>query len=336
MPKVTPSLAHFMIDALRSTGLDLDRLCLVAGLDVHALNFDESWVARDKLYRLYSLAAEASNDPNVGLLATSQVGPGIFDVVGYLMMSSATLRIALQHLVHFVALLDTSVTLSLQAQGEQHRFAAHFLGSQKMPRPFSDAVTTLIVRLCRMLTSPELKIRGLGVMHSIPADVSAYTQMFHCPMEFDATCYFILLDNADLEKPLASANKQLAPLHKMIAETSLSARRSIAIPDAVQKMLLASLSTGTPRLEDLAKKMSVSKRTLQRLLRKAGQSYKELVNETRRSQTEFLLGNSQCSLQEAAYHVGFRELSSFYRACHQWYGMTPGQYRMQLKTVGAH
>src|SRR5450830_1290473 len=315
MPKVTPSLAHFMIDALRSTGLDLDSLCLGAGLDVHALNFDESWVARDKLYRLYSLAAEASNDPNVGLLATSQVGPGIFDVVGYLMMSSATLRIALQHLVHFVALLDTSLTLSLQAQGEQHRFAAHFLGSQKMPRPFSDAVTTLIVRLCRMLTSPELKIRGLGFMHSIPADVSAYTQMFHCPVEFDAPCYFILLDNADLEKPLASANKQLAPLHKMI---------------------LASLSAGSPRLEDLAKKMSVSKRTLQRLLRKAGQSYKELVNETRRSQTEFLLGNSQCSLQEAAYHVGFRELSSFYRACHQWYGMTPGQYRMQLKTVGAH
>src|SRR5450830_543555 len=202
MPKVTPSLAHFMIDALRSTGLDLDSLCLGAGLDVHALNFDESWVARDKLYRLYSLAAEASNDPNV-------------------------------------ALLDTSLTLSLQAQGEQHRFAAHFLGSQKMPRPFSDAVTTLIVRLCRMLTSPELKIRGLGFMHSIPADVSAYTQMFHCPVEFDAPCYFILLDNADLEKPLASANKQLAPLHKMIAETSLSARRSIAIPDAVQKMVLA-------------------------------------------------------------------------------------------------
>lgn len=332
MPEVIPSIAHFMIDALRSTGLDIDAFCLAVDLDVHALNFDESWIARVKLYRLYTLAAQLSNDPDIGLRATSPAGPGIFDVVGYVMMSSATLQAALQHMVHFVTLLDTSIAISLHAQGEQHRLACHFLDSHEVPRQYGDAAIALMVGLCRMLTTPALCIRGVGVMHSIPADVSVYEQTFHCPVRFGAPCYSILLDNADLQRPLASANKQLAPLHEMVAEMHLSTRRHFSIPGEVRKMILESLSEGIPSLVDLAKKLCVSKRTLQRLLHKDGHPYKDLVNETRRSQTEFHLGSSQCTLQEAAYHVGFRELSSFYRACHQWFGMTPGQYRVLLKS----
>ena len=330
MPEVIPSLAHFMIDALRSTGLDIDSFCQTVDLDVQALSFDESWIPRVKLYRLYTLAAELSHDPDIGLRATSQTGPGIFDVVGYVMMSSATLYAELERLVHFVTLLDTSIAMSLHKEGGQHRFSCHFLDANQVPRQYGDAGIATMFGLCRMLVGPALQLRGISVMHSIPADVSVYEQTFHCPVKYGASCYSIVLANSDLEKPLSSANKELATLHELVAEMHLSTRRYFSVPGEVRKMILESLSEGVPHIEDMAKKLCMSKRTLQRLLQKAGQPYKELANETRRGQAEFHLGNLCCSLQEAAYRVGFRELSSFYRACHQWFGMTPGQYRMLL------
>lgn len=113
----------------------------------------------------------------------------------------------------------------------------------------------------------------------------------------------------------------------------LSTRGLSSISGEVRKIILESLSEGVPNIEDLAKKLCISKRTLQRLLQRAGQSYKEIINETRRSQTEFHLANPKVTLQEVAYRVGFREMSSFYRACHQWYGMTPGKYRILLNTA---
>lgn len=335
MPTVIPSLAHFMIDALRSTGLDIDRFCLAVGFQPHDLEVDEAWIPRVKLYRLYQLAAELSHDPDIGLRSTTQTGPGIFDVVGYVMMSSDTLQTALERLVHFVRLLDTSIAVSLHAEGEQHRLGCHFLDGYKVPRPYGDASVAMMFGLCRMLVGPALQLRGIGLMHSTPADVSAYAHTFNCPIEFGQPCYSIVLDNTDLERPLASANKQLAPLHEMVAEMHLSTRRYFSVPGEVRKMILESLNEGLPPIEDLAKKMCVSKRTLQRLLQQAGHPYKELVNDVRRSQAEFYLGNTQCTLQEAAYRVGFRELSSFYRACRQWFGMPPARYRQQLQTSAA-
>ncbi|ELQ8318165.1 MULTISPECIES: AraC family transcriptional regulator [Pseudomonas] len=333
MPEVTPSLAHFLVDALRSTGLDVDRLCQAVGLNIHDLSFDEVGTPRVKLYRLYTLAAEVSHDPNIGLRAASQVSLGIFDVVGYVMMSSATLAAALERLVHLVTLLDTSISVSLQSLGEQYRLSCHFLDSHEVPRPYGDAAIAIMFGLCRALAGPTLKLCGVGVMHLPPADTSAYEQTFHCPVAFADPCYWIMLSGSDLKKTLVSANKQLAPLHELVAEMHLSTRGLSSISGEVRKIILESLSEGVPNIEDLAKKLCISKRTLQRLLQRAGQSYKEIINETRRSQTEFHLANPKVTLQEVAYRVGFREMSSFYRACHQWYGMTPGKYRILLNTA---
>lgn len=334
VPKVIASLARFMIDGLRSTGLDIDRFCSAVELDPQALDIDNSWVPRVKLYRLYSMATELTGDADIGLRATSQVGPGIFDVVGYVMMSSATLLAALQRLVHFVTLLDTSVAVSLVKEGDAHRLACRFLDRYTVPRQYGDAGITIMFGLCRILGGPALRVRGIGVMHTAPENVSVYEQTFHCPVAFGQNQYSILIADADLRRPLLSANKELAPLHEMVAEMHLSTRRYFSVPGEVRKMIMESLSEGVPRIETIAGRLCMSKRTLQRTLKQAGLPFNQLVNDVRQSQARLHLGNPRCSLQEVAYRVGFRELSSFYRACHQWFGMAPGHYRALLAAEG--
>ncbi|MFD2837000.1 helix-turn-helix transcriptional regulator [Azotobacter vinelandii] len=72
------------------------------------------------------------------------------------------------------------------------------------------------------------------------------------------------------------------------------------------------LSDGEPTIEEIAGTLCVSKRTLQRCLKKEGTQYKDLLNETRREQAHLYLCHSHFSLQEVAYLLGFHEHSSFF------------------------
>ncbi|MFD2836998.1 AraC family transcriptional regulator ligand-binding domain-containing protein [Azotobacter vinelandii] len=50
-----------------------------------------------------------SGNPDIGLKAYGLVKPGIYDVVGYAMMSSPDLKSALQHFVRYCSLIDNGV-----------------------------------------------------------------------------------------------------------------------------------------------------------------------------------------------------------------------------------
>jgi hypothetical protein len=126
--------------------------------------------------------------------------------VGYLMMSSDTLHIALERLVHFVVLLGTSLALSLHTEGQQYRLGCHFIDGNEVPRQYGDANVAMMFGLCRMLVGRSLKLRSIGVMHSSPAYVSMHEQMFHCSILFGQACYSILLDTAVQARPLPSAS----------------------------------------------------------------------------------------------------------------------------------
>ncbi|PMV22754.1 MULTISPECIES: helix-turn-helix domain-containing protein [unclassified Pseudomonas] len=70
-----------------------------------------------------------------------------------------------------------------------------------------------------------------------------------------------------------------------------------------------------------------SARSLQNALEKEGTNFTHLQDDCRRLLARALLLHSSRSLKYIALTVGFRELSSFHKACLRWFGASPGQYR---------
>jgi AraC-like DNA-binding protein len=92
----------------------------------------------------------------------------------------------------------------------------------------------------------------------------------------------------------------------------------------VLKQLLAGQRPG---IEDLARNLHLSTRTLQRRLTKQGLTFQCLLEEARRELARHYLVHSSRELNETAYLLGYEDANSFFRAFHHWEGTTPGQWR---------
>ena len=87
---------------------------------------------------------------------------------------------------------------------------------------------------------------------------------------------------------------------------------------------------GYPRIEQVAKKVGLTQRTLQRRLSAAGTSFTQLVQEQRLGLAPKLLENPHMPIASIASKAGFARSTGFSRAFKNWTGMSPRQYRSQL------
>lgn len=97
-----------------------------------------------------------------------------------------------------------------------------------------------------------------------------------------------------------------------------------------QAVLLEALPSGQFGMDNVARRLAVSSRTLQRRLRSEGTSFKAVVDTTRERLARHYLGRTRLTASEIAYLLGFEEPNSFFRAVQRWTGTTPEKLRRQL------
>ena len=88
------------------------------------------------------------------------------------------------------------------------------------------------------------------------------------------------------------------------------------------------------RVEDVAKELRLSARTLQRRLTEAGATFQQLTQEARRELARHYLRQPSLELNQTAYLLGYEDAHSFFRAFHEWEGSSPGAWRARHATTG--
>lgn len=82
-----------------------------------------------------------------------------------------------------------------------------------------------------------------------------------------------------------------------------------------------------PRLESIARHLSVSTRTLKRRLHRNGLSYRRLLDELRLRDGMSMLRDSDLSIDQIGCRVGYSSGANFSRAFRRWTGLAPGRWR---------
>jgi AraC-like DNA-binding protein len=160
-----------------------------------------------------------------------------------------------------------------------------------------------------------------------PPYAEKYTELFQCNVVFDAPCHTLVFDADNLEKPLKLAN----PLVRHAMEQEC--RRLLPLLKQHESMThrihqeLSSQKEGFSTLDQLARRFSLSPRTLRRRLVDEGTSYNAILAEIRQGRAIELLTTTRLSMENVASHLGFSEVSSFYRAFKSWTGSTPIRFR---------
>jgi AraC-like DNA-binding protein len=119
-------------------------------------------------------------------------------------------------------------------------------------------------------------------------------------------------------------------LHDQAAEQRMAQLGTARNTLMVRQFLVQSLPDGEPTRDDIAAKMGISSRTLQRRLQDEGQTFHEILDEVRHNLAKRHLGNEKISLSDVAHLLGFSDQSSFTRAAHRWFDDSPSRIRAKL------
>ena len=119
------------------------------------------------------------------------------------------------------------------------------------------------------------------------------------------------------------------------ALTVLEHDRKLLVPDSDlvtrTRALLADPAARFPDLEEAARRLRVSSRTLRRHLSQAGTTFQAVRDEVRRTRSTVLLEQSRLSIEDVAEELGFSDAAGFARAFQRWTGETPSNYRRRVR-----
>lgn len=320
-----------LIDALTACGLDGAHLAKQAGIKPETLEVLESGVWVKEIIRLWELAVEASGNQAIGLLAAQTFRPSSVGVLGYSMMASPNLHEALQRGIRYSGSVTTATTASLTRIDDGYRFAFHIMnGVVDVQRQNHEYVVSSFLQFFRWIAGRDLRPIRTEFMHSRPSDMAAYQGFFDCPLVFGTAHTALIFSESDLARRLLTSNPLLTAILDSAAEQRTLEMGNAETTQRVRQLIVQALPKGEPTRDDIAARMGISARTLQRRLQGENQSFHGVLESVRHNLAETYLGKDQISLAGVAGLLGFSDQSSFTRAAHRWFDASPSKARAEM------
>jgi AraC-like DNA-binding protein len=155
-----------------------------------------------------------------------------------------------------------------------------------------------------------------------------YEAHFRCLVKFNSKQDALIFSKSDLELPFVTYNADLLAAVAPQLEAELAQQLAQKTFGEQAKGILKRLLAGQrPGIDNLARELHLSTRTLQRRLTEQGITFQRLLEEARRELARHYLLHSSLELNETAYLLGYEDANSFFRAFHQWEGTSPGQWK---------
>ena len=332
-PSVAMSWVNTVLAAAERKGLARGQLLARAGLPPGCLE-GPRWPI-DDITRLWRAAAELTADPSFGLNTGRTVGPGSFNVVSFILLSSATLRAGLGVLQQYQRLISDGGRFQILA-GERQSWVVYHpqQGSLAFSPHQVEAVLAATVSFSRWVTGRALRPARAQFSHGQIGPLAAYTEALAAPVQFEQAFNGLLLDNAVLDAPLPQADAELASLHRSRASALLSAlSQPLPLRRQVEQWLAGTLDGSVPGREDAARHFGLGERTLARRLRDEGTHYAELVDAARRTLACTAVADGGEPFARIARRLGFSDASAFNRAFRRWTGQAPGDWQQRRPPV---
>ncbi|MFE0025872.1 AraC family transcriptional regulator [Amycolatopsis sp. NPDC059021] len=293
-----------------------------AQLTDHDLQVD----ARQELAVVRALIGELGDADDLALELARRYRVTTFGIFGFACISSPTLRDAVLFALRF---LDLSFTFCIPHVSVGAGRITLAMDDSRVP---GDVARFLVLRdhgaihtVMRDLL-PEITLEALECRHSAPSTVDSYVDTFGVRPRFSRETHRAVLDARYLTYPLPQANEQTVALCAAQCEALVTRKRHRSGISQLVRERLVRLGGVDAGMDEIARQLTVSPRTLRRRLAEAGTGYRVLVDEVRQTLAEEMLDTGALSVEDVALRLGYAEASSFIYAFKRWTGMTPAAY----------
>ncbi|MGN1023280.1 MAG: AraC family transcriptional regulator ligand-binding domain-containing protein [Lachnospiraceae bacterium] len=325
---------HFLIDGryedlLKYCGMDMGAVLKRAHLAEDAFRHKTITMQEAEYYRFLQAVSDLSEDPALPVKISTVNQIESFSPPIFASWCSRNGEVCIERLARYKKLIGP-MRFDVTKDGDRERTAL-LPGDETLTLPafLVESEFSFLIGMIRRATREE--IRPLRIeMTALPKD-SAFA-------DFAGTAPEAGQENAitfslpDLHVPFVSFNDAMwsyfePELAKRLSDLDVDDSASARVRSALTELLPGGAGT----IEDVAEKLGLSRRTLQRKLAEENTTFQKQLNSTREILAIHYIRNTDMSTNDMAYLLGYAELNSFLRAFAVWTGKSITEYRKSLE-----
>ncbi len=319
-------------EVLLRLGIDVPAVLRAADIHPERVSHPDATVKLEQVEALVAEILKRSTRSDLGMEVGRALKLSSHSLVGYGMLSSPHADHALRLASRFFPLIMPAFRMRYRANGR--RAEIRFQPAMSM----SHACFTFHLEALAAATHFELRELLAGRMPDCdlyfsvpePPHAARYAELIgaRCHFGWEGSPGVRLIFAADF-------SDHALPLHDptslKMAEMRCSdmLRRSFVnerVSDWVS-MMLREAGTDVPTLDELARILNLSARTLDRQLNREGARYRNLLTRIRHDKACALLEAGELSITRIAYELGYTDAANFTRAFRREAGVSPRDYR---------
>ncbi len=326
---VSASVAVDVAQLLHRNGTDPEPVFEQAAVDLATIRDPYAQISLTRYTYLLQLASEAANQPGLGLELGLHQDPTKWGAFGYVVLNSPTVGAALNNMATFLKPAQGGTHMAY-AQRDNAIGIEYSIIDPRVSYKAQDAefaigyVKHVVDRLCERHIEPV----HVYFEHNPLCELEIYRSCLGVIPLFDQPVNAIFFPRHLEDRLVLSADLQLFPIVKQhLADLAGAMPDEKGIVELVAYQVRQYLSSGQCKLENIARDMALTPRTLQRRLQEEGTSFARIVEGVRRELALQYIDNAAMEIKEISYLLGFYDTSAFIKAFRKWTGETPGHYR---------
>lgn len=316
------------LQVLQDRGIDGRGALTGLGLDIEAIDLDSGRASVEQIALAWNYVAEVTQDPAIGLRAAlAHFNPAHWQSVGLAVLSSRSLRDALERIVRYHRIISDVGEFSLDESEDTLGFSVRFFVDPSVAGYVASefGIAAILVML-RGISSDTLRPAEVHLHRPESASSDAFARLLQCPVHFGQSRLAIAFDRTEVDRRLPGVNPELAEYLDRHSQQYIERYSNTHVVPKVREAILRQLAGGIPTPERVAQEMHCSVRTLQRMLQADGSSFADLLRQVRMELARDYMASGR-QFGEIGYLLGFSGHSNFSRAFKRWFGVSPSEFR---------
>jgi AraC-like DNA-binding protein len=329
VPMAQGGIARLAIARLKSAGVPVEPLLRRAGVTPEVIADPEERLSVRSQIALLDQAAIALKDGCLGFTLAREFDPREIGLLYYVMASSKTLGDALKRVSRYCRITNEALVFGYR-EGNRLIISLSYAGVPRhSDRHQIEFFMFAALRICRILTGQNIVPQQFSISHYRSEGISEMARFVGTKVGFGTDADELALNVDARELPLIHSDPYLNDLLLKYCEAALANRRSDTsqLRTRVENAISSLLPHGRVRVEDVARSLGMSERTLARKLSDEGLNFTEVLRQLRRDLAVRYLDDHKLHVSKIAWLLGFHEVSAFTHAFKRWTGRTPSQMR---------
>jgi len=318
-------------------GIQGDELIREAGLSPQALSEPSALLSARDYDALACALQKRLNHPALALHIGEMLRTDMLNTVGLLIATATDFREAFEQFLRFKPLVNPCGDLTLTEEGLQARVTCHIGPEQRLSGGFhyAEMYFSTIITITNALRGHPIRVYRIEFSHDGSAYLDDFRRIFGADTDirFNAPENIIVAERDFLDEPLPSKAPAFNRQIEQLAQRQLAdLPQGDTMTSAVLHILDEFMGQRILDIEEVARQLEVTSRTLQRRLQEEDTTYLALRDHVRYRHAQRYLCDPALGIDRIAARLGFSESANFYRAFKGWSGVSPGEYRRQHAT----